>query len=648
VTSDILPSRWGWRVLALALLVTALVYWPGLRGGWLFDDYPNIVDNHGVQPATGDLAALVKAVLSSPASDFKRPLASLSFAANYLVSGLDPFPMKLTNLVIHLWNGVLVFLLIRALFRNASPSSPPERTELVAAICAASWLLLPINLTSVLYVVQRMESMANLFVLIGLIGYVHGRERLLSGRRQRSAFAWCTASLVIPTAVGALAKETAVMLPLYACLLEWLLFGFRHERDGKTDRRIVGLFAAVLFLPLTIGLAWLIPSVLRPQSWASREFTLSTRLLTEGRVVLDYAIWTLFPRPSELSFYHDDYVISTGWLSPWTTLGSITALAVLASTVFLLRKRRPLIALGVAWFLGCQLLTATILPLELVYEHRNYFASLGLILAVVPTLMPPGPRERAHSHIAKWFRGAVLCAFLLWWAGVTAMTAYSWGDPLDLARELADRGAASPRAQYELGRTNIIYSHYVPSSPYTRDAYAPLERAAALPRSSILPQQALIFMNARMGLPTKDAWWDSMVAKLKSRQPGVQDESSLIALSQCMQDKGCDLPQARMTQAFAAAVSHPNPTARLLAAYGDYAWNVKGDRNLGEQMQQLAVQAAPREVAYRITFIRMLVAQQQFGEAQQQLKALEALNVGGYLDESLRQLQATFPTTDPR
>ncbi len=41
-------------------------------------------------------------------------------------------------------------------------------------------MLLPINLTGVLYVVQRMESMANLFVLLGLIGYVAGRRRMLA------------------------------------------------------------------------------------------------------------------------------------------------------------------------------------------------------------------------------------------------------------------------------------------------------------------------------------------------------------------------------------------------------------------------------------------------------------------------------------
>lgn len=639
VPIDSLPPRWRWLLLGLALLVTALVYSPGLSGGWLFDDYPNIVDNHGVQPTTASPASLIKAALSSPASDLKRPLASLSFAANYLATGLDPFWMKLTNLVLHLLNGVLVFLLCRALLKISLGRQQSRLIEYGATLIAAGWLLLPINLTSVLYVVQRMESMANLFVLAGLIGYIHGRLNLLQGHARVKAIAFSTASLVIPVALGALAKETAVMLPLYALTVEWILFGFRRA-DGKIDRQILGIFAIILLIPLIIGLAWLLPSVLQPRTWAAREFNLQTRLLTEARVVLDYVVWTLFPSPHELSFYHDDYAVSTGWLSPWTTSASIAGLAVMTGAVFWLKKQRPLVALGIAWFLGCQLLTATILPLELVYEHRNYFASLGLVLALVALLLP-SDATRAYTRAMLLSRGAVLTILLVWWGGLTATTAFAWGDPLALARELAERGPDSPRAQYELGRTYIIYSHYSPSSPYTHAAYSPLERAAALPRSSILPQQALIFMNARMGMQAKDAWWDSLIAKLRSRPPGVQDESSLIALGQCAQTGNCDLPQSRMTQAFDAAASHPNPTARILAAYGDYAWNVKGNRELGTRLQQRAVQVAPGEAAYRITLIRMLVAQQRLDEAQLQLKLLDALNVGGYLDETLQQLRTS-------
>ncbi|HEV7121876.1 MAG TPA: hypothetical protein VGN24_00425 [Rhodanobacter sp.] len=663
-------NRLGWALLLAAFALTLAVYWPGLSGGFLFDDYPNIVDNHGVQPHDASLASLVNAALSSPASEFKRPLASLSFAVNYLVSGLDPYWMKLVNLVIHLLNGLLVFLLARALMRTVHVGAHPvreglsanldeehsrtgcapteRRVGIIAGLVAASWMLLPINLTGVLYVVQRMESMANLFVLLGLLGYITGRQYMLGAGHQAGpdegpavprvakgsrGFLLCAASIVACTGLGVLAKETAVMLPLYAALIEWLVFAFRN-RAGRRDRRLVGLFIIVLLMPLVIGVAWLLPGVLNSAAWASRDFTLATRLLSEARIVVDYIVWTLLPTPDALSFYHDNFPVSQGLLRPWTTLASMALLAALAIFAFRLRRRQPLAALGIALFLGCQLLTGTILPLELIYEHRNYFASFGLLLAVVPSLAAPRGEPFALP------RQVLLGALMVCWTVLTALTAHAWGNPLRLAQDLAGRAPESPRAEYELGRTYIVYSHYDQASPFTKLAYAPLEKAAALPDASILPEQALIFMNARMHLPIRNAWWDSMIAKLKARKSGVQDESSLAALTECARERHCDLSRERMVEAFTAALSHPGPSARLLATYGDYAWNVLDDRALGERMIQEAVKASPDEPAYRITLIRMLLAQDRTGEAKDALRQLETFNFGGRLDASIAELRS--------
>ena len=658
-------------VLATAFAITAIVYWPGLQGGFLFDDYPNIVDNQGVQPHDASLPSLVRAALASPASDFKRPLASLSFATNYLVTGLDPYWMKLTNLFLHLLNGLLVLLLARLLFRSAPTEDQPRRSDVIAALVAAGWMLLPINLTAVLYVVQRMESMANLFVLLGLIGYVTGRRRMLApavtptpvsggglaiegsprgmwGNRfspGARGFTLCLISITVPAAIGILAKETAVMLPLYALLIEWMLFRFRKPQESavlllegsaeirRRDFRVISLFLLVLVTPMVIGLAWLLPGILKPETWAARDFTLGTRLLSEARIIVDYIVWTLLPTPDALSFYHDDFRISTGLLTPWTTLASVVALVALIALALWLRPRRPLAALGITLFLGCQLLTGTILPLELIYEHRNYFASFGLLLTVVPLLAVPRGQPFALPH------HVLLAGLFLCWTALTAFTAYAWGNPLRLAEDLASRAPQSPRAQYELGRTYVIYSHYDPASPFTKLAYALLEKAAALPASSILPEQALIFMNARMKLPLKDAWWGTMIGKLKARKPGVQDESSLAALTQCTRERRCDLPKDRMMAAFLAALAHPAPSARLLATYGDYAWNVLEDHELGERMIKDAVKASPSEPAYQITRIRMLSAQHRPADARAALKQLETLNTGGRLNSSLAELR---------
>ncbi|RUL62283.1 hypothetical protein EKH79_15495 [Dyella dinghuensis] len=660
--------RSGWVILTIGCCLTILIYCLGLSGGWLFDDYPNIVENPGVQPQHFNIPSLVRAALSSPASDFKRPLASFSFALNYLATGLDPYWMKLTNLLFHVINGFLVFLVAHQLLllsarksltapQTFTPDTFHRNSGTIAALIAVAWMVLPINLTCVLYVVQRMESMANAFVLIGLYGFLRCRSAMLSpvtsNDVRRSLLLLSAISLVLPVLIGVLAKETAVMLPLYAVLAEWALLDFQSSQKRR-DTSIIALFAVVLALPAIIGLAWLLPSVLNPAAWATRDFTLNTRLLTEARVVVDYIYWTLLPHPTFLSFYHDDYVASSGFLQPYTTILSILFLLALIVLAVFQRRHRPLLALGIFWFLGCQLLTATVIPLELVYEHRNYFASFGLLLAVIP-LIAQIPQATATAVNAGWraelagpriqaiWRFGAILIFIGICATQTLFTARAWGDPLRLAAELAARAPKSPRAQYELGRTLIIYSNYDPASPYTPLVYAPLERAAALPGSSILPQQALIFMNSRMGLPLKDAWWQSMIEKLRSRPPGVQDESSLSALVQCAENGLCNLPHQPMIDAFQAALSHPNPTARLFAMYGDYAWNVLDNHDLGEHMLRQATQDKPSEPAYHITLARMAIAKGDTNEASQQIEALRQLNIGGRLDESIGSLQELLP-----
>jgi hypothetical protein len=146
-------------------------------------------------------------------------------------------------------------------------------------------------------------------------------------------------------------------------------------------------------------------------------------------------------------------------------------------------------------------------------------------------------------------------------------------------------------------------------------------------------------MNSRMHLPIKDAWWDSLIAKLKSRHPGVQDESSLGALTQCDREGRCNLSKQRMLDAYMAALSHPNPSARLLAMYGDYAWNVLGDHELGERMTEDAVKTSLDEPAYQVTLIRMLIVQGRTTEARTALERLDSLNTGGRLDHQLAELR---------
>ena len=158
------------------------IYWPGLSGGFFFDDSVNILEQAGVQLKSISTESLLRVWESGIAGPLGRPVSMLSFAANYYFSEFDPFWFKLTNLLIHYVNGVLVYFLALLMLRAAVPSGNALiGVRLVALVVAALWAFNPIQLTSVLYVVQRMTSLSSMFVLMALILHVWARQQNEAG-----------------------------------------------------------------------------------------------------------------------------------------------------------------------------------------------------------------------------------------------------------------------------------------------------------------------------------------------------------------------------------------------------------------------------------------------------------------------------------
>jgi hypothetical protein len=626
--------------LTIALLVTALVYWPGIYGGYVFDDFPNIVDNAGVHVTQSTLANWANAAWSSPSSSFHRPLASLTFAVNWFFGGADPMPMKVVNIGIHLLNGLLLYFMLRELLRTWRVRHGAETIDEIAGhrlalLITAGWLLLPINLMAVLYVVQRMESLCQVFVLAGLWAYLRGRRRMLTASSplaERTGFVQATLGMVLGTGIGLLSKESSVLLPVYAFLAEYTLLGFASGSTPR-DRRIFGLYVFVLFLPAALGLAWLLPGVLSPAAWDGRSFTLGERLLTEARVLVKYLRWTLFPDPMSLSLYHDEMPLSTGLFTPWTTLPAILFLAALLGLAAWLRKRRPLISLGILWFFAGQLLTATVIPLELVYEHRNYFASIGVLLAIFSTLV--GLRRNIALPIV---RGTLVAVLLMWCAGVTYLRSQDWSNPLRLALAEANRHPDSPRANYEAGRLLIIASDYEPGPALEKSEFY-LQRAGAIPGASTLPEQARIMIATHEGQANEQQVWNQMITKLHSQPTRQEDISALISLTQCRVKGDCHFDIDPLHRAFDAALSRPNPIARLYAAYADFASQLLHNDALAISAMRNAVKKAPGEPAYRIQLTHWLAIHGMTEEAVRQIDALRRMDSLGRLDAQIATLE---------
>lgn len=596
-------------LLAMVAAVFA-VYWPGLGGGFAFDDYPNIVLNKFLHVTDLDAPDWLAAMFSSNAGRLQRPLAMLTFAIQHYFTGLAPAPMKLANIAIHALNAVLVFGLCRAILRTMAVDE--QRAGWTALAMAALWAFFPINLMGVLFIVQRMESLSHTFVFAGLWIYVLGRHRQMQGQ---PGFGIAMAGLAFGGGLGVLCKESAVLLPLYSFLLEVFVLGFRGA-SGARDRRLYWLYVLALLLPAIAAVAWLLPKAMSTNAYARRDFDLGERLLTQPRVLLDYLRWTIFPPLSELGLYHDDYLPSRSLLSPPSTLLGVILVPALVALAAGLRKRRPLLCLGIAWFFGAQVLTATFIPLELVFEHRNYFASLGVAIALADLLLV-APDRRTSARLGA----GVLIAIVVVHAGLTHLRAREWRDPLSFAQTEATKHPGSPRATYALAQMLVMLSKGEKGSPMTLEAFVALERARRVPTSNVLPVQGLLLFAAQTGTPLKEEWWDELTEKLATRPIGPQERGALASLKDCAVTRQCDFPPGRMLEVFTAALSRRDDN-EVLNLYGNYVLNVLDDRVLAERIAREVSRRAPRNLQYRENLIRLLIAFGKYEEASDQIGVL--------------------------
>lgn len=359
--------------LLLLIGLTLLIYLPGLQGPLIFDDYVNLEPLQNLE--TG-LVSVGEALRSSP-HGADRPVSMLSFIANWKMTGNDIGYLKLTNIMIHLACGVLIFLLgvllLAKRFRDAAT------VNYAALFITALWLLSPMQVSTVLYVVQRMAQLSALFLLAALLCYVIGRNKI-NAAETGPGWSLITIALLVFWPLSFFSKQNGAVLPLILLLLE--LFFYGNALSTNKFRLLSGLLIA---LPaIYIGHKFYNDPGWLTAAYDKREFSPGERLLTQSRILFDYAAnLLLLPGGSPMGLFHDDYLKSTGLLSPPATLISILSLA--GIVIVSLRYRRfavGTVLFGVLFFLVGHAVESTFLPLELYFEHRNYLPAFGLYFSL--------------------------------------------------------------------------------------------------------------------------------------------------------------------------------------------------------------------------------------------------------------------------
>ena len=451
------------RFLLLALFVSLLaasVFLPGLNGDFVLDDGINILQNRLLYINELNIDNITNAALSFHDGNGSRPLPMASFAVDHWrADGMDASAFKTTNLLIHAFTTFFLALFFRRLLLLANWSI--ERATTGALLLALFWAIHPLQVSSVMYVVQRMQTMATMFIVLALWAYLAMRQSQLSGERGHLY----GVLLLVCWGLALACKEDAALLPVYTLALELTILRFRAAQQIVAK----GLCQSYLVMSALGAAAYffvIVPYYWQWDAYPGRDFSSLERLLTQGRVLVMYLGQIVTSLPDRMSFIYDTLSISRSLWQPWTTLPSLLLLVSLLVWAWRWRTRRPLFSLGVLLFFSGHFIGSNIIALELVFEHRNHFPLIGAVLALGDLFTLACQRLKLRHNISV---GMLTTAVTL--LGLATIShAYTWGDPVRHGEKMIELQPTSIRAWNQLGGAYFTLYNRTQDSRYLRQA----------------------------------------------------------------------------------------------------------------------------------------------------------------------------------
>ena len=401
--------------LGLLLLVGVVIGWSyslALPGFLLFDDWPSLKGLESVQ----DRPSRLIFINSGIAGPLGRPVSLSTFAVQASAWPDDPAALLRVNFAIHLLATATVFVFSVGLARLRLPEL--SRAPLWIGLgVAALWGLSPFLATTHLMPIQRMSSLAGLFVFAGLAAFVWAHE--IGHRRQVWRWVLLVLGLGVGTALAAYSKENGALLPLFALVILWLWVPRERRLRNAIDRGLIVLLVVLPSLLLLAYLAQRLPGILENGYGAGRYFTPAERLMTQPTILLDYLSNLLLPRALAVTPFMDHLPAAKGWLDPPLTMIAAVFWATLLATAVLLRRQAPYFLFGLVFFLVGHILESTFIGLELYFAHRNYIPAFGIYFAFL-FAMTAVPRRFIQLAVAG------LVAYTLLFATVLFSVTSAW------------------------------------------------------------------------------------------------------------------------------------------------------------------------------------------------------------------------------
>jgi hypothetical protein len=358
-SSQNVPNKYSFIIVFLSIACLGfLLYSPSLRGEFVSDDFPTIVDNPAIRNVF-DIPYIWQSFNT-------RFLTGLTFALNYHLDGLNPLGFHIINVLLHILVSLCVYIFARVVLRTPFLKHffSDSAVGWISFVASLLFLVHPVQTQAVSFITQRAVSLATLFYISTLIFYIQGR---ITGKNQYTFIAMGCMFL------GLLSKEMLLTVPLALLLCE----RFFWQQTWRESFKCVGIFfSAWMVLPLIL---WCneTSSVLDLKDQLTGQQFSWPYFLTEINVLRTY--WRLFFVPIQLTHdYH--YPISQTLLEIPVLFSVVWHVACLSLAVRLFHKAR-LISFCILWFYlttSIEVMVVSIVNRKVIFEHWMYLPMVGL------------------------------------------------------------------------------------------------------------------------------------------------------------------------------------------------------------------------------------------------------------------------------
>lgn len=389
--------RRRWAVPALLALLCAVLYGWTLRFPMVFDDDTYLINNPMFRAESFAYPFHFHEFVNKPgtmgldpdlAVNFvTRPVAYATFYFNYLLGGWDTRGLRLFNILVHGGNGILLWAVLRQLLGRLVGRGvlSPASAAFIPAAAAVLFVVHPLAIESVTYIVQRFTSLAAFWTLLATWLYFRSTEEGIEGR---SAMRFRIAAGFVML-LGMLTKECSVVTPVLVLMVEMLVLGTRWK---EAFRRALPLLVSLPVIPVLILMAstalnggnFDLNSGLNIVNSRDEPVTHFQYLITQFTVVAHYMRLMVWPVGLNIdptwevrhSFFEGQVLAS------FSLHAAIVAGAAFAyRTMRHVDARARLLLAFVLWFYGSISISSGLVPLpDMVAEHRSYVPSVGLFV----------------------------------------------------------------------------------------------------------------------------------------------------------------------------------------------------------------------------------------------------------------------------